>query len=219
LEGVSRPTFALSNGVDTNRFSQPVPDNLRKQLDLPNKPIVLCLGRLDRDKSIHVLLEAIPKILKQTPVHFVIAGWGDLYDSLIETLKKTGLDKHVTATGQISYETDILVALYGLADIFVIPSTIETQSIVTMEAMAAGKPVVAANAGALPELVADSDNGYLFKPGDSQDLATKVVHLLKDEALRTKMGQRSRERVKKHDLQANLSRFENLYQKVVSHEI
>ena len=63
---------------------------------------------------------------------------------------------------------------YTRATVFAMPSIAELQSIATMEAMASGLPVVAANAMALPHLVHDGENGYLFEPGDAQDLADKL---------------------------------------------
>ena len=93
-----------------------------------------------------------------------------------------------------------------------IASIAELQSIATMEAMASGLPIVAANAVALPHLVHDGENGYLFEPGDVDDLAAKLTTVLTpapEERLR--MQQASLEGVKVHDIQRTLDTFEALY--------
>jgi glycosyltransferase involved in cell wall biosynthesis len=94
----------------------------------------------------------------------------------------------------------------------VIASIAELQSIATMEAMASGLPIVAADAVALPHLVHDGENGYLFRPGDVDDLADKLTTVLTlppDERLR--MQRASLEGVKVHDMRRTLDTFEALY--------
>ena len=105
-----------------------------------------------------------------------------------------------------------LRASYGRADVFAIASIAELQSIATMEAMASGLPVVAANAVALPHLVHDGENGYLFEPGNVDDLADKLRRVLTaspEEYLR--MQQASLDGVEIHDIEKTLDTFEKLY--------
>ena len=103
-------------------------------------------------------------------------------------------------------------ASYTKADVFSIASIAELQSIATMEAMASGLPVVGANAVALPHLVHDGQNGYLFEPGDVDDLADKLRRVLTaspEEYLR--MQQASLDGVDIHDIEKTLDTFEKLY--------
>ena len=90
--------------------------------------------------------------------------------------------------------------------------TAELQSIVTMEAMATEKPVVAANARALPLLVHDGENGYLFEPGDVRGLASRLAELLPDKGEQTRMGRESLRIVARHDIGITLTTFEGLYE-------
>jgi glycosyltransferase involved in cell wall biosynthesis len=89
-------------------------------------------------------------------------------------------------------------------------SAVELQSISTLEAIASGLPVVAARAGALPELVRDGKNGYLVEPGDWRSTARALELLLADDARRVEMGRRSREMGLRHGLEASITQYERL---------
>lgn len=199
--GVKKPIFVVSNGVDTKRF-QPVPKK-------SGQKIVLYVGRIDKDKSLDVLIKALAKIPDQLDARFVLAGSGDLYEQITRTTSR------ITFTGPIDHESQTLVKLYQRADVFVMPSSIESQSIATMEAMAAGKPVVAARAQALPELVKHKINGYLFAPGDSAQMAKYIIKLIKNKSLASKMGAASRRLAKKHDLIKTHQKIEKIYKNMV----
>src|SRR5699024_8850673 len=106
-----------------------------------------------------------------------IVGGGDLVDALREQAERLGIGDRVTLTDFVSDE-ELRQHLTDGA-VFAMPSTAELQSIATMEAMASGLPVIAADAMALPHLVHDGDNGYLFTPGDAADLAQKLERVLR----------------------------------------
>ena len=104
---------------------------------------------------------------------------------------------------------------YLKADLFCMPGTAELQSLVTLEAMSASKPVLLADAMALPHLVDKGRNGYLFTPGDSDELAGRITEILElSDEDRRKMGEASREMVDRHSLDATLATFEELYRGV-----
>lgn len=213
--GVTQPLYALSNGVDIHRFySFSSLQPLRAQYHLPHSPLILYVGRIDREKSLGTLIRALPEILSRTKAHLVLAGTGTALKTVQRAVKKYGMEAHVTFTGSIPHNDERLVSLYQAASVFVMPSALETQSIVTMEAMAAGKPIVAANSGALPELVQHGGNGLLFQPGNSHDLASKVATLLKDPALSAQMSEKSLELVARHELNGSLNLYEQVYKSV-----
>lgn len=101
---------------------------------------------------------------------------------------------------------------FAAADVFAMPGVAELQSIATLEAMASGLPVVAADAMALPHLV--DGNGYLFQPGEVTVLAGHLTRILTDDALRERLGRVSREIALTHDHQTSLARFEQIYDEV-----
>jgi len=148
-------------------------------------------------------------------VQLVLVGTGNSAEELQEEAKMLGLGQHITWIQRFDNQSPLLNQLYHLASMFCIPSTIETESIVTMEAMASGLPILAANAGALPELVADGENGYLLPPDDSKAWAEAIVRLIKDSELAQKLGENSIERIAQRDLAATLDQFEGLYQEYI----
>lgn len=212
--GVTPEVKAVSNGVSLERFDdKPVDrEKLLKKYHIPNNiPIVLYVGRIDKDKSMSVLIESVPKVLAQTNAHFVIVGKGGMKEKCEEMAEQLGVTKSITFTGAVEHDSDDFPQLFKMANLFVIPSEIETQSIVTLEAMAASLPIVAANAGALTELVHMEENGYLFGRGESDELAECVVKVLKNPDLATKFGKRSRVMAEPHQLENAHSQISDIY--------
>ena len=106
--------------------------------------------------------------------------------------------------------------LYKIADCFIIAGTAELQSLVTMEAMASGLPVVGVNAMALPELIHDGENGYLFELDNIESLTQSLIKILSDEKLRKQMGDKSLEIIQAHDINNSMVTFESLYQSMLN---
>jgi glycosyltransferase involved in cell wall biosynthesis len=214
--GLETPVTAVSNGIDLCRFKDSCPPNdFRSGLGLPDVPLVLYVGRIDPDKSLETLVEAMPLVLARHPVHFVFCGGGKMISHLARMIDRLALNQHVSFIGPFDYHSDDLPRIYKDAAMFVIPSQIETQSLVTLEAMASGLPVIAAQAGALPELIADGENGLLFRPGDSEDMASKIIELLDNPDRSRVMGQCGTAKAMEHDINNVLWRIEEIYYHVV----
>src|SRR6185437_13384460 len=114
------------------------------------------------EKRINVLLDAIPKL--EVPVHVALVGTGPMEIELREQAERLHIMDRVSFLGFV--RDDDLLELRRSAAIFAIPSEADLQSLSTLEAMACGLPVVAADAYALPELVHHEENGFVFQPGD-----------------------------------------------------
>ena len=208
--GLKTPGEAISNGIDLTHF-RPGPRNesLRQALKLPtDRPLALTLTRLMSEKRIHILLQALTQV--QEPVHLAIAGTGPDAKTLQMLASQLNLNQKVTFLGFVSDEQ--LVPLYQLADFFVMPSVAELQSLATLEAMACGLPVIAADAGALPELIHPGQNGYLFEPDKSDQLALYLDKLLQQPQEWQAMGQQSLSIAVQHDATHVVERWEAIYQ-------
>ena len=214
--GFSKDVMPISCGIDLERF-KPTNDGLylKRIFAIPiNKPVLLYVGRLDKEKRIDIILRALPDILRVTNVHLVLAGIGKEKQKLEKLTEKLGIQKAVTFTGFVPDKD--LQNIYRIADLFVMAGVAELQSIVTLEAMASGLPVVAVNAMALPELVHDGENGYLFSDGDSQMLAEKVIAILSNQPMRAQMSKRSIEIIKDHDINKTIEKYESIYNEIIN---
>ncbi|NYE18356.1 glycosyltransferase [Microbacterium immunditiarum] len=184
--------------------------NYRADLTPRDAHRLIFVGRLTTEKQIDVILHAIAKLDPALGVTFDVVGNGDQRRNLEQLTAKLGLAERVTFHGYTSDEE--LRSLLTRASAFVIASIAELQSIATMEAMASGLPIVAANAVALPHLVHEGENGYLFEPGNVDQLAgliTRVLTQAPEE--RRRMQKASLEGVKVHDMTRTLETFEALY--------
>ncbi len=212
--GLRAPARAISNGIDLKRF-RPVPrdEELRRRLNLPaDQPIILSVNRLSQEKRIDVLIEALGKM--QRPAHLAIASSGPMEGELRAQVEALQLSTQVSFLGFIS-DAD-LNPLYSLADIFAIASEADLQSLTTMSALACGLPVVAANSYALPELVHPNENGFLFVPGNSTEVARYLDTLVGDVDLRKRMGERGRGIIVPHDNLQVLAEWETLYSQLAN---
>ncbi|MHA7270493.1 glycosyltransferase [Arthrobacter sp. HLT1-20] len=201
-----RKVLPLSNGIEVGNYE------LAEGEAKPSNPYptVAFVGRLAEEKHIDVLIDAIAKAPAELELHLVVVGGGEVKNALRAQAEKLGLTPRVTFTGLISDEE--LREVYLKADLFVMPGTAELQSLVTLEAMSASTPVVLANAMALPHLVEDGVNGYLFKPNDSDDLAEKITTIMRlAPEDREAMGAASHDKVARHGLKKTLDTFEDIY--------
>ncbi|HUC95279.1 MAG TPA: glycosyltransferase [Candidatus Saccharimonadales bacterium] len=210
--GVDRPIEVVSNGVDTKKFYQAGTDlKLRKKYEISEDDIVFFfLGRLDGDKNVATLVRAMPHTDKN--VRLVIVGNGKLREKLHGLAENLGVSEKITWVDHI---TDAeMPGFYHLADVFTIMSPYEVQSIVTLQALASGLPVICADKGALPELCHNGVNGYLVDVYDDKTLAGKMNILAKDENLRKKFGEESRKMSLVHHKPDVLHKLELLYENV-----
>ncbi|MDX8053281.1 glycosyltransferase [Lentzea sp. BCCO 10_0798] len=188
----------VSCGIDIARYQRSVTHN--------DRPTALFVGRLDEEKRVDEFLRALARV----PGAFgEIVGDGTCKAEWELLARDLEITDRVRFHGFIS-EDDLLDA-YARCDLFVMPGVAELQSLATMEAMAAGKPVIAANAMALPHLVHSGRNGWLFEPGDVNQLAQRLHTLVHDAPMRARMGAASSEIISHHALATTLERFEALY--------
>jgi glycosyltransferase involved in cell wall biosynthesis len=210
-KGLNRSILPVSCGMDLSSFS-PTNDgyDFKTRYGVPERPVFMYVGRLDAEKHVDELIKALPLVRKAVDAQLVVVGDGHEHEKLVSLGRKQGVERYVTFTGFVPDRE--LPGAYAAADVFCNAGTAELQSIVTMEAMATGKPVVAANARALPLLVHDGENGHLFEPGDVEGLASRLTELLSDDHKRTRMGRESLGIVARHDIGITLDAFEGLYE-------
>ena len=195
--------LAISCGIDASKFANTTPTSNAE-------PRVLFLGRLDYEKHIHNLLKAVAMLPRSLNTQVEIVGDGGEREYLQNLAKELGIAKNVKFLGHIT-EAELPLA-YERATVFAMPSIAELQSIATMEAMASGRPIIAADAMALPHLVHDGDNGYLFQPDDVVEFSEKLKRVLTaDSAELERLSENSLHLIQAHDIERTLAIFEGLY--------
>lgn len=214
--GFDKNVAAVSCGIDRERFNpKNNGDYLFKKYNISNKkPVMLYIGRLDKDKNVDVIIKSLPKILKSIDTQLIIGGVGKLRKPLEKLAENLGVSEKVKFLGFVS-DAD-LPNIYRIADVFVTTGGAELQCLSALEAVSSGVPVVAADAVAVPELVHDGVNGYLFPLNSTKGLSEGVVKILKNKKLARKMGGQSLAISKDHDIEKTISTFEKIYKDVIS---
>lgn len=187
---------------------------LRRELGLAGEtPLVGIVGRLVPIKNHTLFLQSAAKICQRnSQVHFVIVGGGELEKELRGQAERLQISSRVHFLG---WRQD-LEEIYASLDVMVLCSINEGTPVVVIEAMAAGKPVVATSVGGLPDLIVDGQSGYLVPPGDAQGLAEGILPLLQDRDKALAFGQRGRESVRQRFTSARLAaEMDRLYRSLL----
>jgi glycosyltransferase involved in cell wall biosynthesis len=196
----------VSNGIDSAAYElQP-----GEVVEPHEHPTVLFVGRLAEEKHVDVLIDAVARTPEHLRVHLEIVGGGEVKAALQAQAARLGISDRVIFRGLIDDEE--LRRSYIRASLFCQPGTAELQSLVTLEAMSASTPVLLADAMALPHLVSHGENGYLFTPGDAEELGSRITQILElSREDQQRMGAASRAMVGRHDITTTLEIFEGLY--------
>jgi len=206
----------VSNGVDLQEFrpSPLAPDEgpaLRARLGLPSRaPIILHVGRLDKDKRVDSVIRAAAQVMLGSEAHLLIVGDGLEKPALISLCASLGIAGRCHFPGLVSV-TNGLPAIYRLASVFVTASEIETQGIVLLEAAASGLPIAAVNATCVAEIVHEGVNGFLAQPADIDGLGHAISRILEDPSLAQPMGEESTGLARRHDIVKSFDAYEKLY--------
>ena len=176
-------------------FPEEAKVKIRSTLGINSQPMILFVGGLAPRKGVDILLRALPQVLREMEVKLVLAGSGNQrdYQQLAQAL---GISDKAIFLGRVPDNT--LRLLYSSCDLFVLPSRLEGLGIVILEAMAAGKPIVATNVGGIPELIESGQNGILVEADEEGKLASTIVNVLSDNSLARVIGENNIQKVREH---------------------
>jgi glycosyltransferase involved in cell wall biosynthesis len=206
---------AISNGIDLSRFSPGKPqEETYERFGIPrDQEIIGFVGRIDREKSLDVLLTAFARMAPTRPrARLVIVGDGKDADRLEKLADDLEVADKVVFTGAI--ERGDLPDVYRTFDVFAITSETETQGIVIMEAMASGVGVVAVRAGAVGDIVKNNKTGFLKRPRDVRGIADSLAAMLKYPVKRRQLIAGAHKILEQHDINHTLEEFEQIYRQV-----
>jgi glycosyltransferase involved in cell wall biosynthesis len=209
--------FKIHSGVDLKQFMQPNGNRVEKRRSLgldQNGAVIGFVGWLLPIKGPAYLLKAMAHIWPDHPTaSLVMVGKGELdVDLRAQALR-------MNANGKVKFlgwreDIDEIMPVF---DLLVLPSLNEGMGRVLVEAMAAGKPVVASEVGGIPDLVKHGETGYLVRPADEKALANGIKKLLNDPERAGQMGQRGKEYCRQFSLEAMIEKLDDLYSELISH--
>ena len=214
LKGIGVKTLidVVSNGTDIKKFHPgKLNKKIRKKLGIKdNDYLFFFIGRLDRDKNVETLVRAFA--YTDSEIKLLIVGKGTEKKYLESLAKKLKISEKII---WVPYITDTeMPDYYRAVNAFSIMSPYEGQSIVTLQAVASGLPIIAAKAGALPELVSDGQNGFLINTYDVRSLAEKMNELAHHKDLQKRFATESRMISLPHDRPKALHKLELIYGKL-----
>ena len=216
----SRPIRVIYPGVELDRYDParlPTPTEARTKLGLPTEgPLIGIVGRLQRWKGMHILVDAMPEVLNKYPdAHAVIVGGAHAFEPEYESF----LQKHIADKGL--QERVLMVGLQKnvpewmqAMDVFVHASDNEPFGMVIIEAMALGKPVIATDSGGPTEIITPGVDGLLTPYGDAPRLAEAILRYLEEPVFRNQVSQAAQRRAPEfsveryaHDIIAHCREF------------
>jgi glycosyltransferase involved in cell wall biosynthesis len=196
--GISDERVArIYNGIELDQFHPDLKrSNLRKQLGISAEdPVIGAIGRLVWQKGFEYLIEAMSGILQDiSQTKLLLVGEGPLRHELEGLARELDVDTRVIFTGFRSDIQDLL----SMIDILAVPSLLEGFPMITLEAMAMAKPIVATQIEGIVEQISDSDEGILVPPRDTEALASAILRLIKDRELGNRLGVAARRKIERY---------------------
>jgi L-malate glycosyltransferase len=212
----SHKTNLIYNGVAEPQIDLPRANHLATQFtcDQPNQVTIGTAARLSEAKGLEYLIVAISQLVDRHPnIKLIIAGDGELKESLLKMVNNLGISDYVVFAG---YIPDVHNLMHSF-DIFVLPSLQEALPLACAEAMSMGKPVVATAVGGLPEQVVDGKTGFIVPPKDPLALATSIDKLISNPALLADFGRQGYQHyLQNFALPTMLHDTVDVYEKVMS---
>lgn len=196
----------INNGIDIGIFEEYKTEKSDKEL------IIGTVAALRPEKAHDRFLKAAKIVLKKCPnVQFQIIGDGPERNNLETMARNLKIEKSIEFLG---FRNDIPELMHNL-DIFVLTSVYEVFPMSILEAMAAGKPVVATNVGSVSDIIINGETGFIVNNGHVDGIAKRIVRLLRDDKLRNQMGETSNDRVKKYfSINRMANKYENIFEKL-----
>lgn len=208
---------AIPTGIRLDDYRNGDPLWVHNELGIPREhPVLVFVGRLGLEKNVGFLLKMLAIVNERMPdVHLVLVGDGPERSGLIQTAQELGLTERFHLTGTLA-KNEVSDVFHG-ADLFVISSTSETQGLATLEAMAAGLPVVGVDAPGTRDMVEHGRQGLLTAK-DPQAFAAAVVRLLGDDKLREQYRRASATRAEMFTARGMALRLVDAYERVLTRE-
>ena len=213
LYGISRQITAVATGINLSLWETVDGQDIRQTEGWGDDTVLISVGRLAKEKNWPTLIRAVAPVLKKrTQIRFVLIGDGDERKSLQKLTRELGIDQQVQFTGSIPHEK--VIAYLKAADLFCFASITETQGLVTMEAMAAGLPVVVVDASGTRDVVDHEQEGLLTE-NDPAALTKAIETVLDNGSLHQQLAQAGLRRAKTLGTDAQAQKLVSVYDQAI----
>ena len=170
-------------------------DRLKSNLNLADKRIILSVASFIKRKGHQNIIKALPAIIKEVPdVAFLLVGEGPYLPKLEQLTKELKLEEYVKIINRFAIKSELAI-YFGICDVFALMSQLEGFGIVYIEALASGKPVIGSSGEGDEDFIVNGENGFVVDPTNADELAEKLVVLLKNKSLRESIGEKGRKTV------------------------
>jgi N-acetyl-alpha-D-glucosaminyl L-malate synthase BshA len=208
---VKSPIEAIPNFVDLSLYA-PRAHRDRSAVVAPGDKVLLHVSNFRPVKRVLDVVRIFERVQAEVPSVLLMAGEGPERASAQALARRLGLQERVRFMGRQDHIEDIL----SMADVFLLPSELESFGLSALEAMASGVPVVGSDAGGLPEVVKHTETGFLLPVGDVEGMAARTLEILKDEEHQRCLGQAGRRRAAAlFSADRIVTQYEKYYEKVL----
>jgi L-malate glycosyltransferase len=211
---LSKPIEVIPNFVDPHIFQRQPNPQFRQQFAAPGEKIVCHISNFRSLKRVPLIIKMFREMARAVPAKLLLVGNGPDYQTCVDLVRREGLNHQVFF---LDFVTDVASVL-SIADLFMLPSEVESFGLAAIEALSCEVPVLASRVGGLPEAVVDGECGYLLKPDDVDGMIGAGIKLLSSDDLRMRMGREGRRWVLTHfHVSQIVKRYEEYYRYVLEH--
>lgn len=208
---ITREIQVIYNFIDPSLYGTPSPDCLKNQVAPNGEKVVVHVSNFRKVKRIPDVIDIFARIRNSMPAKLIMGGDGPERTDAERKVLEMGLENDVTFLGSIKNSSDVLAC----ADLLLLPSETESFGVSALEAMVSGVPVVASNAGGMPEVQENGVTGYMCDVGDIESMAEKAVYILSDAERLERFREGARMKATEFSTEKIISQYEALYQHVL----
>jgi N-acetyl-alpha-D-glucosaminyl L-malate synthase BshA len=208
---IKKEISVIHNFVDITRFSVKPIDAFKKAIAPNGEKVILHASNFRKVKRIADVIYTFNKIKKNIPSKLLLVGDGPERHMAEELCRELGIFEETRFVGKQQDMEDI----YAIADLFLLPSEYESFGLAALEAMAAGTPVVATNAGGIPEIITHGKNGFLSNVGDVEQMSQQAITILENEKMLKSFSEAARKQAETFDINNIVPKYEALYNQVL----
>lgn len=208
---ITRGIQVIYNFIDPSLYGIPSPDCLKNQVAPNGEKVLVHVSNFRKVKRIPDVIDIFARVREAMPAKLIMGGDGPERSDAERKVKEMGLENDVTFLGSIKNSADVLAC----SDLLLLPSETESFGVSALEAMVSGVPVVASNAGGMPEVQENGVTGYMCDVGDIESMAVKAVYILSDPERLQRFREGARMKATEFTTDKIIRQYEDLYQQVL----